>query len=146
VIESDKTHNWSFVQSDMLRSAALGGCLRKKGKTYKVRLPCMDEYANVTLTEHCHTPAIQINRNSFNPITNVMENHVQPITQETHVDSEPMIRLQLSCEGEAAFTHIHVYEGLGHRLLQSDGTNVVVPPKGPFCQKVGKIRMSYKSP
>jgi hypothetical protein len=68
------------------------------------------------------------------------------ITHDSTEIGEPRIRLQLSCEEDTVFVHLHAYEGLGHRLLQSGGTNVLLPPKGPFCQKNGKVRKNYILP
>jgi hypothetical protein len=141
-----KTPMWMQHQSAMLKSAALGVGLRKKGK-FKAHFPCMDSYANVTPIVSAKTPSvIQVNHIQFNPISNVLENPVQPITHDTSKVDEPRIKLQLNCEGDSVYVNLHLYEGLGHRLLQSDGTNTLLPPKGPFCQKNGKVRKSYRLP
>jgi hypothetical protein len=115
--------------------------------------------------------AINIHHISFHPTTNLMQNPVtspnveeplsshdqpsNPVFQTTNLSSlqpviptEPRIRLQLIIDdsSDTVFSHIHVYEGLGHRMLQADGTNILVPPKGPYCQKNGKIRKNYILP
>jgi hypothetical protein len=107
----------------------------------------MDSYTNVQPSVTIEQPSIiQINHIQFHPTTNVIENPVQTITQDIPKVDEPRIKLQFTCEEDAVFVNLHIYEGLGHRLLQSDGTNIMVPPKGPFCQKHGKIRKSYRLP
>jgi hypothetical protein len=142
----DKTPLWQTNQSNILRSTALGAGLKKQ-KKLKTKLPCMDSYVNVQPSVNVNNPSIiQINHIQFNPNTNTLENPVQPIAQDTPRVDEPRIKLQFTCEEDVVFVNLHVYEGLGHRLLQSDGTNIVVPPKGPFCQKNGKIRKSYRLP
>jgi hypothetical protein len=142
----DKTPLWQTNQSNILRSTALGAGLKKQ-KKLKTKLPCMDSYVNVQPSVNVNNPSIiQINHIQFNPTTNTLENPVQPIAQDTPRVDEPRIKLQFTCEEDVVFVNLHVYEGLGHRLLQSDGTNIVVPPKGPFCQKNGKIRKSYRLP
>jgi hypothetical protein len=137
---------WSQNQSAMRRSAALGVGLKKKEK-YKAHFPCMDAYAIVTPTSSAKTgTVIQINHIQFNPNTNMLENLVQPIVEDSPTVGEPRIKLQLACEGDSVYVNLHLYEGLGHRLIQADGTNTLLPPKGPFCQKNGKVRKSYRLP
>jgi hypothetical protein len=170
-----RSPNWHITQSQQITSSAYGAGLRKTKKIIKSKLPCMDSYANVTpdVTPNdsfAHS-AVNICQISFHPNSNLMQNPVtppidgelpssnvepsNPLFNTTNLSSlqssnppEPRIRLQLVIDdaSDTIFTHVHVYEGLGHRLLQSDGTNILVPPKGPFCQKNGKIRKNYILP
>jgi hypothetical protein len=53
----------------------------------------MDSYANVQPSEYIESPSIiQINHIQFNPTTNVLENPVQPIAQDTPRIDEPRIK------------------------------------------------------
>jgi hypothetical protein len=121
------------------------------------------------VTKPVVTSVININHMQFHPSTNLLGNPVQLTVQ--HIGSEnhdqpsitipltnpelqpseelqPRIKLQLTCDNDqdSVMVHLHLYEGLGHRLLEADGTNIMVPPKGPFCQKNGKVRKNYRLP